>query len=112
MYVKIDGILKKVKGIEIKSDSTSILIHTKTETGLQEEYKCYSDSPNYCNSRSLLSSDIYIPSDIVCGNKEHIIEITLIFLRIDNQLQCFVGLTFTTGTKDFMAITHLLTTIR
>ena len=31
---------------------------------------------------------------------------TLIFLRIDNQLQCIVGLTFITGTKDFMVITQ------
>ena len=44
MYVKIDGELKKVKRIEIKSDTTAILIHTKTETGLEEEYNCYSDS--------------------------------------------------------------------
>ena len=34
MYVKIDGELKRVKIIEIKSDSTTILIHTKTEAGL------------------------------------------------------------------------------
>ena len=31
---------------------------------------------------------------------------TLIFLRIDNQLQCTVGLTFITGTKDFMVTTQ------
>ena len=31
---------------------------------------------------------------------------TLIFLRIDNQLQCFVSLTFITGTKDFMVTTQ------
>ena len=31
---------------------------------------------------------------------------TLIFLRIDNQLQCIVGLIFITGTKDFMVTTH------
>ena len=30
---------------------------------------------------------------------------TLILLRIDNQLQCIVGLTFITGTKDFMVAT-------
>ena len=70
MYVKIDGELKKVKRNETKSDPTTIVIHTKT--GL-EEYKCYSDSPNYYHFRSLLSADIYIPSDIVCGNKENII---------------------------------------
>ena len=73
MYVKIDGELKKVKRIEIKSDATTILIHTKTETGIEEEYKCYSDSPHYYHLRRLLSADIYIPSDIVCGNKENII---------------------------------------
>ena len=73
MYVKIDGELKSIKRIELKSDSTTILIHTITEEGLEEEYKCNSDSPNYYQLRCLLSADIYIISDIVCGNKEHII---------------------------------------
>ena len=31
---------------------------------------------------------------------------TLIFLRIDDQLQCIVGLTSITGTKDFMVVTQ------
>ena len=31
---------------------------------------------------------------------------TLILLRIDNQLQCIVGLTIITGTKDFMVTTQ------
>ena len=31
---------------------------------------------------------------------------TLILLRIDNQLQCLVGLTFITGTKVFMVTTQ------
>ena len=31
---------------------------------------------------------------------------TLIILRIDNQLQCIVGLTFITGTKGFMVTTQ------
>ena len=31
---------------------------------------------------------------------------TLIFLRIDNQLQCIVGLTFITGTENFMVATQ------
>ena len=31
---------------------------------------------------------------------------TLILLRIDNQLQCIVGLTFITGTKEFMVTTQ------
>ena len=43
--MKIDGELREVKRIEIKSDATTIVIHTKTETGLEEDYKCYSDSP-------------------------------------------------------------------
>ena len=73
MYVKIDGELKSIKRIELKSDSTTILIHTITEEGLEEEYKCYSDSPNYYHLRCLLTADIYKISDIVCGNKEHII---------------------------------------
>ena len=30
----------------------------------------------------------------------------LILLRIENQLQCFVGLTFITGTKTFMVTTQ------
>ena len=73
MYVKIDGELKSIKRIELKSDSTTILIHTITDEGLEEEYKCFSDSPNYYHLRCLLSADIYIPSDIICGNEEHII---------------------------------------
>ena len=73
MYVKIEGELKKVKRSEIKSDSTTILIQAKRETGLEEGYKCYSDSPKYYEFCSLLSADIHIPSDFVCGNKEHII---------------------------------------
>ena len=31
---------------------------------------------------------------------------TLIFLRIDNQFQCIVGVTYITGTKDFMMTTQ------
>ena len=34
---------------------------------------------------------------------------TLVLLRIDNQLQCIVGLTFITGTKDFMVTTQSTT---
>ena len=105
MYVKIDGELKKVKRSEIKSDATTIVIHRETETGLEEKYKCYSDYPNYYHLRNLLSADIYIPSDTVCGSKENINQMTLILLRIDNQLQWIVGLTFITGTKDFMVTT-------
>ena len=73
MYVKIDGELKSIKRIELKSDATTILINTVTDEGLEEEYKCTSDSPNYHHLRCLLAADIYIISDIICGNKEHII---------------------------------------
>ena len=73
MYVKIDGELKSIKRIELKSDSTTILIHTITDEGLEEEYKCTSDSPNYYHLRCLLSADNYIISDTICGNEEHII---------------------------------------
>ena len=69
MYVKIDGELKSIKRIELKSDASTILIHTVTDEGLEEEYKCFSDSPNYYHLRCLLSADIYIISDIICGNK-------------------------------------------
>ena len=72
MYVKIDGELKSIKRIELKSNATTILIHTITDEGLEEEYKCFSDSPNYYHLRCLLSADIYIISDIICGNKEQI----------------------------------------
>ena len=73
MYVKIDGELKSIKRIELKSDATTIVRHTITEEGQEEEYKRHSDSPNYYHLRCLLYADIYIISDIICGNKEHII---------------------------------------
>ena len=73
MYVKINGELKSIKRIELNSESTTILIHTITDEGLEEEYKCISDSPNYNHLRCFLSADIYIISDIICGNEEHII---------------------------------------
>ena len=108
MYVKIDGELK-TKKIELKSDSTTFLNHTIMDEGLEKEYKCTFDSPNYYHLRCFWSADIYIISDNICGNRaigEHILLMTLILHRIDNQLQCFVGLTFITGTKDFMAPTQ------
>ena len=73
MYVKIDEELKSITKIELKSDSITILIHAITEEGLEEEYKCTPNSPNYYHLSCLLSSDIYQISDIVCDNKEHII---------------------------------------
>ena len=73
MYVKIDGQLKTIKRIELTSDSKNILLHIETETGTEEVYNCPSESPNYYHLRKLLSSEIYIPSDIVCGNENFII---------------------------------------
>ena len=106
MCVRIDGELKSIKRIELKSDALTILIHTITKEGQEEEYTCHPDSPNYYHLLCLLSADIYILSDIICGNKDHIIQMTLILLRIDNQLQCIVGLTFMTRTKDFLVTTQ------
>ena len=73
MYVKIDGVLKSIKRIELKSDALTILIHTITEEGQEEEYTCLSDSPYNYHLRCLLSANIYIISDIICDNEEHII---------------------------------------
>ena len=73
MYVKIDGQVKTIKRIELTSDSTTLLLHNKTETGKEEVYNCPSESPNYYHLRKRLSSEIYIPSDIVCRNEDFII---------------------------------------
>ena len=73
MYVKIDGQLKTIKRIELTSDSKTILLHTESETGKEEVYNCPSGSPNHYHLRKLLSSEMYIPSDIVCGNENLII---------------------------------------
>ena len=73
MYVKIDGELKSIKRIELKSDALTILIQTITEQRQVEEYTCHPDSPSYYHLRCLLIADIYILNDIICGNKDHII---------------------------------------
>ena len=73
MYVKNDGQLKTIKRIELTSDSKNILLHIETETGTEEVCNCPSESPNYHHLRKLLSSEIYIPSDIVCGNEDFVI---------------------------------------
>ena len=73
MYVKIDGQFKTIKRIELTSDSKTILLHIETEIGTEEVYNCPSESPNYYHLRKGLSSEIYIPSDIVCGNEDFII---------------------------------------
>ena len=73
MYVKIDGQLKAIERIELMSDSTTISLHIETETGKEEVYNCPSESPNYYHLRKLRSSEIFIPSDIACGNEDFII---------------------------------------
>ena len=70
MYVKIDGQLKAIKRIELRSDSTTILLHIKTELKTEEVYKFPSESPKYYHLRRLSSSDMFIPCDIVCGNED------------------------------------------
>ena len=67
MYDKIDGQIKTIKGIELTSDSKTILLHIETETETEEVYNCPSESPNLYHLRKLLSSEIYIPNEIVCG---------------------------------------------
>ena len=73
MYVKIDVQLKTIKRIELTSDSKTILLHIETDTGTEEVYNCPSESPNFYHLRKLLSSEIYMPSDIVCGNEDFIV---------------------------------------
>ena len=85
MYVKIGGQIKVRKKIELTFDSTTILLHIETETGKEAVYKCPSESPNYYQLRRLLSSDFYFPGDIVCGNGNFNIQMTLTLLNIDNQ---------------------------
>ena len=69
MYVKIDGHLKTIKRIELTSDAKTILLHIEIETGKEGVYYCHSGSPKFYHLRKLLSSEIYIPNDIACGNE-------------------------------------------
>ena len=73
MYVKIDGQLKAIKGSELTTVSATILLHYETETGKEGVFKRLFVSPKYYHLRKLLSSEIDVPSDIVCGNKDFII---------------------------------------
>ena len=73
MYVKIGGHLKAIIGIELMSDSKTIQLHIETETGKKVVYNCLSGYPNYYHLRKLLSSEMYIPGDMACGNEEFII---------------------------------------
>ena len=57
VYLKIDGQLKSIKQIELASDST---------TGIEEVYKCPSESPNYCHLRNFfLPISIYLATSFV-----------------------------------------------
>ena len=69
MYVKIDGQLKTVKRIELTSNLKTILLYTATEIEKEEVYNCPSESPHHFHLRKLLSSEIFIPSNIFCGNE-------------------------------------------
>ena len=69
MYVKIDSQLKTIERIELTSNSKTILLHTATETGTEEVYNSPSGSPHYYHLRKFLSSEIYIPNNIVCGSE-------------------------------------------
>ena len=73
MYEKTDEQIKAIKRIELTSDSKTILLHIETETGTEKVYNRPSESPNYYHLRKLLSSEMYIPSDIVCGNEDFFI---------------------------------------
>ena len=69
MYVKIDGQIKAIKRTELRSDSKTTPLHIETEARKEEVYKCPSESPNYFHLGKLLSSEIYIPSDIACQKR-------------------------------------------
>ena len=69
MYVKIYGRLKTIKRIELTSNSKTILLRNATETGKEEVFNCPSESPPFYHLRKVFSSEIYIPSDIVCGKE-------------------------------------------
>ena len=73
MYVKIDGQIEAIKRTELTSVSKTILLHIETETGKEEVYNCPRGFPNYHQLRKLLSSEINIPSDVVCANENFII---------------------------------------
>ena len=73
MFVKIGGQLNSIEPIELTSILTTILIHTETETGTGEVYKCLSSTPNHYHLLNLLSSDVYNMSEIDCGYKDFVI---------------------------------------
>ena len=106
MDVKIDGQLIAIKQIELTFNSTTISLLIETGTGKEEVYKCHSESPNYYHLRKLPSSDLYIPRDIVCGNKDFLMKLTLTLLNNDNQHHIIVSVIFNNITKEFRVITE------
>ena len=106
IYKKSGGQLKAITRIELTSDSTTILPHIETETGTEEVYKCLFESLSFYHLRELLSSDIYIPSDNVCGNNDFLRQIKLVLLSIDHQQHIIVSTIFKIITKEFRVITE------
>ena len=64
MYVKKEGKLKAIIRIELTSVSQTVILHIETEKGTKEVYICPSGSPKRYHLRQLLSSEIYMPSNI------------------------------------------------
>ena len=110
MYVKIDGQLKTIRRIELTSNSKTILLHTATETGKEEVYNCPSESPHYYHLRTLLSSEIYIPNNIVCGNETLAIKMTTKFLEIYDEIYIIKRLTYYYTTQSYKIDTETLGT--
>ena len=106
MYVKIDQQLKAIKQNELTSNSTAILLHIETETGTEEGYKCPSESPNYYHLRQPLSSDLYIPTDLVCGNEDFLMKMRITLLEFDNQHHITVRIISNIITKELRVITE------
>ena len=103
MYVEIDGQLEPIKQIEMQSNSKTFLFHIETDTGVEGLYKWLSESPNHFRLRKFISSDI--PSDIVCGNNDFLIQMAITLFNIHNQHQIIVSLIFKNITKDFRVTT-------
>ena len=110
MDVEIDGELKTIKRIELTSNPKTILLHTATETGKEEVCNCPSGSPHYYHLRKVLSSEIYIPSGIVCGNEIFTIWMTTIFLYINDEIYIIKRLTNYFTTQSYKTDTETLGT--
>ena len=67
------------------------------------------DSPNHYHLRNLLCSDIYIPSDIVCGYKDLYIQMTPTPLSVDDQYQILLSPVFKNTTKQYKVTTKSTT---